>query len=159
MTMATRNIVFACVALVGCQSGTSARDTSAGFAIECVGKATFAGNPNNDSAGRNYDLPSQIYVLNKKAKTVQRALVPRQEYEEVCFTDGYIDAREFSPGLISLTSEKKGARCEFIVDRKSGKGEYFSAEDLPNGSTSKIEFKMICKPTNMPNFNTSENRF
>jgi len=84
--------------------------------------------------------------------------MPRQEFEDVCFRDGHIDSVRFSPGLISVRSEKQGAVCDFSVNRASGKAEYVSYRDLPGGVSS-IEFEMTCEPTEVPVFDKSKNKF
>jgi len=137
-------------------SGSSAQ--AAPFAIACTGKARFSQPVEGKPIERFYDLPTQIYVFDEVTKRVQSALIPRQEFEDVCFRGGYIDSTLFTPGLISVRSEKRGATCDFTVDRASGKGEYASYSDLPGGGLSTIDFEMTCDRTQVPVFDPSRNK-
>lgn len=138
----------------GCAGATANR-----FAIGCTGQAVFTDNVSGKRAERKYPLPKQIYVFDEAAKTVSSALIPRQEFDAVCFRGGYIDSVTFTPGLISVTSEAKGQRCDFAVDRKTGKGEYFSHDDLPNGRFTEMKWTMACTKAEIPVFDSSGNRF
>ena len=137
----------------------SAGATGNRFAIGCTGKAVFTDNVSGKHTERKYALPKQIYVFDEAAKTVSRALIPRQEFDTLCFRGGYIDSITFSPGLISLTSEAKGRRCDFTVDRKTGKAEYFSHDDFPNGQYTEMTWTMACTTAEVPVFDASRNRF
>jgi hypothetical protein len=138
---------------------SAAGATASRFAIGCTGKAVFTDNVSGKPSERKYALPKQIYVFDEAAKTVSAALIPRQQFDTVCFRGGYIDITEFSPGLISVTSEAKGRRCDFTVDRKTGKAEYFSHDDLPNGRYTEMTWTMACTKAEIPVFDTSGNRF
>jgi hypothetical protein len=129
------------------------------FAIGCVGTAKFTDTGPTQNSVRDYELPKQTYVVDMQAKRVQRALEPRQEFEDICFRGGYIDEVDFSPGQIAVHSEKAGETCDFKVNRSSGAAEYFSEHDLPTGGYVRIEFKMNCDRTEIPVFDPSRNRF
>ena len=77
----------------------------------------------------------------------------------MCFSDGHINRVSFSPGLISVRSEKAGAICDFSVSRATGKGQYFSRTEFGGGRFSQIEFEMICDRAAIPIFDSSRNRF
>jgi len=129
------------------------------FAIRCTGTAQFTDNVLGRGNSRRYELPPQVYVLAPASRQVQRALEPRQEFEDICFRDGNIDSRSFSPGLIVVRSEAPGRLCEFTVDRAIGEGGYLSHEDLPGGRFSRVEFDMQCEAAQIPIFDSSRNRF
>jgi hypothetical protein len=129
------------------------------FAIACTGTARFTDNVSGRESVRAYPLPRNIYVLDEAAKSVQHALEPRQEFEDVCFRDGTIDSVSFSPGLISVRSEKAGDFCDFSVSRATGKGKYFSRAEFGGGQFSQIEFQMTCDRAEIPVFDSSRNRF
>ena len=147
--------VIAGAAIAACNTSAQA----APFAIACTGKARFSQPVKGKPVERSYALPTQIYVFDEATKRVQHALTPRQQFEDVCFRGGYIDSTTFTPGLISVRSEKKGAMCDFNVDRASGKGEYASYNDLPSGGVSTIDFEMTCDRTDVPVFNPTKNKF
>ncbi|MBA3512676.1 hypothetical protein [Sphingomonas sp.] len=149
---------FAAVAsfsIAACGSNAQAES----FAIACKGTAQFMDTIQGKPVKRSYDLPRQIYVFDESAKRVQRAMIPRQQFEDVCFRGGYIDNIIFSPGLISVRSERAGAMCDFKVDRASGKAEFVHHSDLPAGGLSSIEFQMTCDPADLPVFDKSRNKF
>lgn len=129
------------------------------FAIQCTGSAEFTDNMSGQDDARRYDLPVQTYVLDEANGNVQRALEPRQQFEDVCFRGGYIDSRAFTPGLITVRSEALGRLCDFTVNRSTGAAEYLSHEDMPGGRFSRIEFDMICEPAEIPVFDSTRNRF
>jgi len=129
------------------------------FAIACTGKAKFTDTIQGKAVERSYDLPRQVYVFDEVAKRVQRAMEPRQQFEDVCFRDGYINSVNFTSGLISVRSEKSGQMCDFKVDRSSGKAEFVTHADLPSGGLSSIEFQMTCDRTDVPVFDSSKNKF
>jgi hypothetical protein len=129
------------------------------FAIACTGTARFTDNVTGRESVRAYPLPRRVYVLDETTKSVQHALEPRQEFENVCFRDGYIDSVSFSPGLISVRSEKAGDLCEFSVSRATGEGKYFSRTELGGGQFSQIEFQMTCDRAEIPVFDPRRNRF
>lgn len=128
------------------------------FAVECAGKAVFEDRVQDKVTPRSYDLPSQIYVFNEATRRAQRALIPRQEFEDICFRGGYIDTVDFAPGLINIHSEKAGQTCDLTVDRKSGEATFTSLADVPGG-TSSIEFTMNCEAAAVPKFDPAGNRF
>ena len=129
------------------------------FAIECVGKAQFSDDLSGKRVTRDYDIPKQTYVFDEAWKRVQVAAIPRQQFDEVCFRGGYIDTVSFSPGLIQVTSESSGRRCDFTVNRQSGDAEYFSHDDLPGGHFSEMKWLMNCTRTEIPTFDGIRNRF
>jgi hypothetical protein len=128
-------------------------------AIACTGSARFTDNQSGQESSRDYVLPRQVYVLDEAHRRIQRALEPRQEFEDVCFSDGYINSVSFSPGLVSARSEKADAICDFSVSRATGKGQYFSRTDFAGGRFSQIEFQMTCDRAEIPVFDSSRNRF
>lgn len=128
------------------------------FAIECAGKAVFEDRVQGKVTTRSYDFPSEIYVFNEATRRAQRALIPRQEFEDICFRGGYIDTIDFAPGLINIHSEKAGQACDFSVDRKSGEATFTTLADIPGGTLS-IEFTMNCKAAVVPKFSPAGNRF
>ena len=129
------------------------------FAIRCTGTAEFTDNMSGESNSRRYDLPPQIYVLDEAGRNVRRALLARQEFEEICFRGGSVDSRSFSPGLIAVRSEATGRLCDFTVNRATGQAEYVSHEDMPGGRFSRIEFNMTCEATEPPVFDRRRNQF
>jgi len=147
--------MIAGVIVVACDTSAQAVP----FAVACTGNARFSDTVRGKPVARSYKLPTQIYVFDEAAKRVQRALISRQQFEDVCFRGGYIDSIIFSPGLISVRSEKKGSMCDFKVDRASGKGEFATYDDLPEGGLATIEFEMTCNRTEVPVFDKSRNKF
>jgi hypothetical protein len=129
------------------------------FAIACTGKAQFADTLRGERSVREYDVPTQVYVLDEAARRVERAMEPRQQFEDVCFRGGYIDSISFSPGLVSVRSERAGTLCDFQVSRVSGEAVFFSHQDLPGGRYSQMEWRMTCSPAAIPVFDRSRNRF
>jgi len=145
-------------ALFGCSACSSA-SPAAPFAISCIGKAKFVDKAPGKKSERAYDLPPQVYVFDESLKRVQLALEPRQEFEDVCIRGGYIDSTSFSPGLISVRSEKADYMCDFQVNRKMGEAVFFSHSDFPGKRSNEIEFKMTCSPSAIPVFDPSKNKF
>ena len=129
------------------------------FAIACVGTAQFRGTTTGSLMTRNYDVPRKVYVFDEAANRVQLTLHPRQEFEDVCFQDGYIASVDFAPGLISVRSEDTGRMCDFKVNRVTGEAEYFSHQDLPGGRYEQMEWRMSCSRAEIPVFDQRRNRF
>jgi len=150
-----RSLCVAAAGLLACSSNAQAKP----FAIACTGTAKFTDTGPTQNSVRDYELPKQIYVIDIQAERVQRALVPRQEFEDICFSGGYIDEVDFSPGQIAVHSEKAGETCDFKVNRLTGSGQYFSEHDLRTGGYVRIEFNMTCNPTEVSVFDPSRNRF
>jgi hypothetical protein len=156
MTAMFKKILIAVAMLGAC----TAQPTHANpFAIECTGTAQMRDKIGDERSVRNYPLPAQTYVFDEGAKRVQKALIPRQQFEDVCFRGGYIDSVTFTPGLIIVHSEKRDGLCDFKVNRKTGEGEYFSRADFSPDRYSEIQFKMTCSPTKIPVFDFSKNKF
>lgn len=129
------------------------------FAIQCVGTAVFEDSNGGTAKKRSYDLPAQIYVFDEVGRRAQRALIPRQEFEDVCFRGGYIDTVNFAPGLINIHSEKAGSICDLTVNRKTGGASYSSFDEFGGGRSAAIEFTMNCEAAAIPKFDPSKNRF
>lgn len=140
-------------------TGAARPATQGRFAIECTGTAQFSNTMTGQLVARTYDVPRQVYVFDEVAERVQRALEPRQEFEDVCFRGGYIASVTFSPGMISVRSEDTGRMCDFNVSRITGEAEFFSHQDLPAGRYNQMEWRMTCSPTEIPVFDRSGNRF
>ena len=147
--------IIAAIGDISC--GSTARASP--FAIACTGTAQFTDKIGEEREVRNYPLPEQIYVFDEDAKRAQRALIPRQQFEDVCFRGGYIDNVKFTPGLIIVRSEKQDQLCDFEVNRKTGDGEYFSHADFSADHYNEIQFKMTCSRTEVPVFDSSKNKF
>ena len=146
---------IAAIATISCGSIAQAEP----FAIACTGTAQFTDKIGDQRSVRNYPLPKQTYVFHEQAKRAQKALEPRQQFEDVCFRGGYIDSVTFTPGLIVVHSEKPNEICDFKVDRKTGEGEYFSRADFAADRYSEIEFKMNCSRAEIPVFDSNKNKF
>lgn len=129
------------------------------FAVQCTGTARFADTVTGQLMTRNYDLPRQVYVFHEATERVQRAMEPRQEFEDVCPRDGYLSDVSFSPGLIQVRSEGDGVLCDFKVSRVTGEGEFYTHQDLPGGRYNEFEWRMTCSRTEVPVFDRSRNRF
>jgi len=129
------------------------------FAIRCTGTAEFRYKISGQRSSRRPDLPDQIYVVDEAARSVQRALVPRQEFEDVCRHGTQQDNRDFSPGQIMVRTLSSDRMCAFTVSRVTGEAEYFSHQDLPGGDYDQTEWRMTCSPTQIPVFDRSRNRF
>ena len=133
--------------------------SSTAFAIKCVGTAQFEDNARGKVSKRHYDLPPQVYVFDPVSRRAELALEPRQQFEPICFKGGYLEEIDFSPGLIAVRSEAPGKLCDFRVSRRNGKGEYFSQEDLGANLNSKIQYRLSCARSQIPQFDTNGNRF
>lgn len=150
-------MIVAALGLLPIASPMSA--ATAPFAIACTGRAEFSRSAAGEVTRGNYDVPRQIYVLNQQAGRVQRAMEPRQQFEDVCSGTGRVTRVDFSPGLIIVHSEGSGSLCDFKVDRRTGEAEFFSHLGLPGGDFHEMEWKMTCDRTDVPVFDTSRNRF
>jgi hypothetical protein len=138
----------------------AAQPVAAGpFAIRCTGSAEFRDKISGERTTRRPELPAQIYVVDEGNRRVQRALVPRQEFEDVCGRGTEQDVRDFSPGLIMVRTLSSDRMCDFRVNRATGEAEYFSHQDLPAGDYNQMEWRMTCSPTQIPVFDRSRNRF
>jgi hypothetical protein len=133
--------------------------TVAPFAIACTGIADRSYSVGGRSSTGSSDLPRQVYVLDEQAQRVQRAMEPRQQFEDVCSTDGAAARVDFSPGQVTAHSEAIDSVCDFKVDRRTGAAEFFWRLDLPGGDFHEMEWNMTCAPTQIPVFDTSRNRF
>ena len=129
------------------------------FAIRCTGTAEFRNKISGERTTRRSELPAQIYIMDEGGRHVQRALMPRQEFEEVCGHGTEQDNRDFSPGLIMVRTLSSDRMCAFTVNRMTGEAEYFSHLDLPGGDYDQMEWRMTCSPTQIPVFDRSRNRF
>ncbi|MCA1749312.1 MAG: hypothetical protein LC634_07190 [Sphingomonadales bacterium] len=134
------------------------------FAIACLGTAQVIDTVTESRIVRNYDVPRQTYVVDEEAETVKRALLPRQEFEDVCSDDQGSSYVSLSPGLIQANS--RGAfdeipfpTCEFRVDRMSGEAEYQLRLDFFDGRSHEFTWSMTCEPTKIPTFDLREQRF
>jgi hypothetical protein len=84
---------------------------------------------------------------------------PRQQFEDVCGGGDAPQRVDYSPGLIIAHSEAPDSLCDFTVDRRTGKAEFFSRLDLPGGQHTEMRWAMTCDRTDIPDFDTSRNRF
>ena len=148
-------VALAFVALTGAAQASS----DPRFAIACEGTARFTETITGERIVRDYDLPTQIYVFHEAERRAQRALVPRLEFEDLCFRGGFIDNIGFSPGLIFVRSERAGEMCDFTVDRTTGEAHYFAHRDLPGGRYSQMAWRMTCSPAELPDFDRDRTRF
>ena len=140
--------------LVACSSNAQATP----FAIACTGIAKFSHKLGGNPSERTYKLPKQVYVFDEQTKRVQLALEPRQEFDDVCIRGGYLTDVMFSPGLITVRSEKKDYMCDFKVSRVSGEASFFTHQDV-RGGFHEIDWKMTCAKTQVPVFDPSKNKF
>lgn len=148
-------LVASAILLIGATRPSEAED----FAIVCTGAAKFENKVAGNVISRNYDLPPRTYVFNEADRRAQHAMMPRQQFEDICFRGSIIDRTDFAPGLINIRSESPGRLCDFSVSRITGVASYLSHSDMPDGGYSSIEFDMHCMPTDVPEFDKSRNRF
>jgi hypothetical protein len=152
--MFSKILIIAALAVAG-----AAEPATQPFAIQCTGTARFTSDVSGERRTRNYDVPRQVYVIDEARQRVQRAMEPRQEFEDVCGRGAIVDSRDFSPGLINVRTESAGAMCDFSVNRVTGEAEFFSVQELPGGRFGEMEWNMTCSPTEIPLFDRSRNRF
>jgi hypothetical protein len=129
------------------------------FAIRCTGTAEFRDKVAGERTSRRIELPVQTYVMDEGNRRVQRALVPRQEFEDVCGQGTEQDHRDFSAGSIMVRTLSSDRMCAFTVNRVTGEAEYFSHQDLPGGDYNQMEWRMTCSPAQIPVFDRTRNRF
>jgi len=129
------------------------------FAVQCTGTARFSDTVTGELVTRNYELPRQVYVFDEATERVQRAMEPRQEFEDVCPRDGYLARIDFAPGLIQVRSEGEGVLCDFKVSRVTGEAEFSTRQDLPGGRYNEFQWRMTCSRTEIPVFDRSRNPF
>jgi hypothetical protein len=137
---------------------------AARFGIECTGVATMedtvAGKPLTSAD----DLPLQIYVIDEERNKVQRALVPRQEFETWCSElAGETCDVDISPGLIKVTTSSHeggvASSSSLSFDRAAGTGEYRLELRWDDGRYHRLFWKMGCRPGKIPAFEHAKNRF
>lgn len=131
------------------------------FAIHCQGEATFTFSMNGRTSPPRPPEPTrQIYVIDEEAQTVHRALMPRQEFEDMCGTQGRC-FRTFSPGMIRIEQEIDGPvtmRSRLTLDRQSGHADF--EMDVDDSRTrSEARWGMECVRGEIPVFDRSRNRF
>lgn len=132
------------------------------FAIDCEGTASFTHSQNGEAVTPQPPMPTrQTYVIDEEERTVHRALRPRQEFEDLCGTQGRC-FRTFSPGLIRIEHEidepDSTWRSELTLDRQSGRADYRFA--MAAGTfRSEAHWQMTCARGEIPVFDTRRNRF
>jgi hypothetical protein len=132
------------------------------FAIHCEGTATLRIFENGRASPERPPVPTQqIYVIDEEAQTVHRALMPRQEFENLCGTEG-LCFRTFSPGLIRIEHEidEPGStlRADLTLDRQSGRADYRLVIAVGQ-IRSESHWQMTCERGEIPVFDTRRNRF
>lgn len=132
------------------------------FAIACEGLATFRHRQGGRMSPEQPPTPTrQIYVIDEEARTVHRALLPRQEFENLCAAS-MLCFPTFSPGLISIDNEASEPGSSFhsrlTLDRQSGRAEY-RLEMEAGALHSEMHWAMTCERTEIPVFDPSRNRF
>jgi hypothetical protein len=131
------------------------------FAVHCRGEATFTFTMNGrTSPPRPPEPTQQIYVIDEEARTVHRALMPRQEFEDMCGTQGRC-FRTFSPGLILIDQDIDGPvtmRSRLRLDRQSGRADFeMDVSDAQTRTASR--WRMECERGEIPVFDPRRNRF
>jgi len=152
--MFSKILIIASLTLAG-----AAEPATQPFAIQCTGTARFTNDVSGERRTRNYDVPRQVYVIDEANQRVQRAMEPRQQFEDVCGRGDIVDSRSFSPGLINVRTESAGWMCDFTVRRATGEAEFFMFQHLPGGRFNEMKLDMTCSPTEIPVFDPSRNRF
>lgn len=133
------------------------------FAVSCTGSARSHGNVAGSMRDNTQPLLRQVFVIDPAANTITRALEPRKEFDPVCASknpDGFVS---ISAGLIQARSETVGAdpvwRCEFELDRMSGRGEYMLRSDWSDGRYQSFEWNMVCAKSDIPVFDLTKRKF
>ena len=130
------------------------------FAVHCSGTATAVRFENGQT--RPMMPPtrtSQIYVINEEAQSVHRALMPRQEFEDLCGREGRC-FRSFAPGLIQIVHEIDGEpafRSSLTLYRQDGRANY-ELEDWSGGQRTLLRWEMRCRRGEIPVFDPRRNR-
>ncbi|MFZ5747648.1 MAG: hypothetical protein ACOY45_08295 [Pseudomonadota bacterium] len=132
------------------------------FAIACTGTTHTRHTMDGTEHVASGELPRQIYVIAPAANDVQRALVPRKEFEPVCSTEGGMRFVSIAPGLVTASSDQGGEpswTCKFEVDRMTGKGSSLLRGDWANGRFHEMLWEFTCEKTEIPVFDLSRRRF
>ena len=130
------------------------------FAIHCTG----TGSASRIEAGQTRVVmpptpTTQIYVIDEAAQTVHRALMPRQEFEDLCGTQGRC-FRIFSPGLIQIDheiDEPLASHSRLSVDRQRGRAD-FELEIWDGAAQTQVRWSLTCRRGEIPVFDPSRNR-
>ena len=136
---------------------------AARFSIACQGTARSKSNLSGRPRLSIYNMPVQVYVVDEEKSTVQRALPPRQQFEDVCSINHKPAVFSVSPGLVVTVAEGSdgdaSVSCSFELDRIEGKAKWIDKMIFSNGRTLEWDWEMICKSAPMPIFDTSKNKF
>ena len=136
---------------------------AANFAVACVG-TSYAENNLTGTATQSTDpLPKQIYIIDGDGKTVQRALEPRQQLDDICPSSKAHPSVDISPGLIRVTGapdfSQNSIECSLELDRQTGKGLFTLKMNFPGNRYNRLRWEMTCEKTSVPAFNTRKNKF
>lgn len=133
------------------------------FAIRCTGTAVRTWSYEGGKESSSQSKVDDLYVVDEEAKTLQRALFPRQEYDKLCWGSLRCEFMT-SPGLIRYTMQgveyEHRIDYEYEFDRKSGAGKVIRSNDSVDGRfPEKSVETLTCSPTAIPVFDTSKNKF
>ena len=146
------------VALSLVASAPTAPDT---FAIACSGE-TFSNEVQDGKiTEKKFSLPDQIFVFSESAKVALRAMPRRQEFENLCEIGPVGKEVEFSTGMIRVnwvgpSDWEAKTTCEFNFDRVDNKATMRTKIEWSNSHHRESEWRMICKPTQIPVFDPEE---
>jgi hypothetical protein len=132
------------------------------FAVACSGTAHAEQNLAGPAVQSRDVLPQQIYIIDEQKSTVQRALLPRQQFENLCPSET-VASVDISPGLIRVTSapdvSENAVDCSFELDRQTGKGLFKLDMSFPGNRYNRLRWDMTCEKTAIPVFDLTKNRF
>jgi hypothetical protein len=133
------------------------------FAIECTGTRVTTWSTDGGRESRHQLKVRDVYVIDEEAGTLQRAMFPRQEFDELCWGSLRCELMT-SPGLIRYTM--RGVEHEHRIDyryefdRKSGAAKIIQSNDSVDGRfPGKSVETLTCSPVAIPTFDTSKNKF
>ena len=136
---------------------------AASFAVSCTGTA-YADNNLAGTVSKSTDpLPKQVYVIDDDNKTVQRALLPRQQFDQVCSSSKGNPSVDISPGLILVTGApdfgENSVACSLELDRQTGHALFKLSMTFPGERYNYLRWDMDCEKAPIPVFTPKKNKF
>jgi hypothetical protein len=136
---------------------------AAKFAVACTGTGYSEHNLTGTVRKSTTQLPLQIYVIDEEKESVQRALMPRQEFDTICSSEKGAPFVSISPGLILVSGapdySETSVECRLELDRKSGKASHLLKMNLGGERYNELRWEMMCEKTSIPVFKPDENKF
>jgi hypothetical protein len=155
----TRAKICLAIALIGHATVSPA----ARIGIACVGTSFAEHNLTGAVRQSAVPMPKQIYVIDEERKTVERALMPRQEFETVCSSKKGPPFVSISPGLVLVSAAPdfsvNGTECSLELDRQTGKAVYVLKMNFEGGHYDQLRWEMTCEKSSIPVFHPEKNKF